>query len=89
MLLMERKTKKQEKKAIEDYSLDELKTLNGSRLELEDAEQLDFNPLIIRCDKVGYSADHLGYVWLDYTLIDDTHIDIVYYFSIFEIDERK
>ena len=78
MLLMERKTKKQEKKSIEGYTLDELKALNGSRMELEEAEQLDFNPLIIRCDKVGYSADHLGYVWLDYTLIDDTHIDIYF-----------
>ena len=78
MLLMERKTKKQEKKAIEGYNLDELKALNGSRLELEEAEALDFNPLIIGCDKVGYSADHLGYVWLDYTLIDDTHIDIYF-----------
>ena len=76
MLLMERKTKNQ--KAIENYTLDELKAMNGSRLELEEAEQLDFNPNVISCDKVGYSADHLGYVWLDYTLIDDTHIDIYF-----------
>lgn len=79
MLLMERKTRqKQKEKTIEDYSLDELKALNGSKLELEEAEQLDFNPLVIGCDKVGYSADHIGFVWLDYTLSDGSHIDIYF-----------
>ncbi len=79
MLLMERKIKqKQVKKGIEGYNIDELKALNGARLELEEAEALDFNPLIIGCDKVGYSTDHLGYVWLDYTLADESHIDIYF-----------
>lgn len=78
MLLMERKTKNQGKKGIEGYSLDELKAMNGSKLELEEAEQLDFNPNVINCDKVGYSTDHLGYVWLDYTLSDNSHIDIYF-----------
>lgn len=77
MLLMERK-KEQKKKSIEDYDIDELKALNGARLELEEAEALDFNPLVIGCDNVGYCADHLGYVWLDYTLADNTHIDIYF-----------
>ena len=78
MLLMERKKQKQIKKGIEGYNLDELKALNGARLELEEAEALDFNPLVIGCDNVGYSADHLGYVWLDYTLSDGSHIDIYF-----------
>lgn len=74
MIVMERNIEK----SIEDYALSELKALNNAKIELEEAEQLDYNPNIIRCDSLGYSGQYIGYMWLVYTLTDGTEINLYY-----------
>ena len=74
MLVMERNTVK----SLEDYIVEELKTLDGSKMEVEQAEQLDYNPNVIKCNCLGYSGQYIGYMWLVYTLTDGTEINIYY-----------
>ena len=74
MLVMERNTVK----SIEEYTLEELKTLDNSKFELDQAEQLDYNLDVVKCSYLGFSGQYIGYMWLVYTLIDGTEINIYY-----------
>ena len=76
MLVMERMQPKI--KSIEDYTLLELKALDGAKMEVEQAEQLDYNANIVKCDSLGYSGLYISYMWLVYTLADGTEINIYY-----------
>lgn len=79
MLVMERNTIKSiTVKSIEDYTLEELKTLDNSKFELDQAEQLDYNNNVVKCDYLGFSGKYIGYMWLVYTLTDGTEINIYY-----------
>lgn len=74
MVTIERNTEK----SLEDYTLSELKALDNAKIELEQAEQLDYNPNVLRCDCLGFSGQYIGYMWLVYTLVDGLEINIYY-----------
>lgn len=73
MLVMERNTK-----SLGEYTLEELKELDYTKIELEKIEQLDHNENISSCDCLGFSGYYIGYKWLLYTLTDRTEINIYY-----------